>query len=186
MRTIISLAVCFVLLSTAAAHAEPNIAVFNLQKVASECDVLVEAKAALEKKHGTQKEALEKQRDSIEKKAAAIKGKVTEKQQAELSKMHREYTEKAQAFVRVFQADEMRVRKDIDTVITRAARELAAQKGYSLILDTAAAVYADPKYDVTDAMLTMTNDVWKKSKTESKDAKDSQDDKGAKAPKPGK
>ena len=58
--------------------------------------------------------------------------------------MHREYTEKAQAFVRVFQADEMRVRKDIDTVITAAAKELATQKGYSFVLDTAAAVYVDP------------------------------------------
>lgn len=183
MRTILSLAICFVLLSAAVAHAEPSIAVFNVQKVASECDVLLEAKAALEKKHGAQKEALEEQRKTIEKKAAALKGKATEKQQAELSKMHREYTEKAQAFVRVFQGDEMRVRKDIDTVITTAAKELAAQKGYSLILDTAAAIYADPKFDVTNEMLAMTNEVWKKSKAEAKDDKAAKDDK---TPKPSK
>ena len=181
MRTIVSLAFCFLLLSAAAAHAEPVIAVFNVQKVASECDALQEAKAALEKKFGSQKESLEKQRDSIEKKAAALKGKATEKQQAELSKMHREYTEKAQAFVRVFQADEMRVRRDIDTVINAAAKELAAKKGYSLILDSAAAVYADPKLDVTADMLAATNEVWQKSKTAPAESKDAKEDKGDKA-----
>ena len=183
MRTIVSLAISFLLLSTVAAHAEPAIVVFNVQKVASECDALQEAKAALEKKFGTQKESLEKQRDTIEKKAAALKGKATEKQQAELSKMHREYTEKAQAFVRVFQADEMRVRRDIDTVINAAAKELAAKKGYSLILDSAAAVYAEPKLDVTNEMLAATNEVWQKNKTspaENKDAKDAKDDKAGK------
>lgn len=181
MRTIVSLAVCFLLLSAVAAHAEPAIAVFNVQKVAAECDALQEAKAALEKKFGAQKESLEKQRDSIEKKAAALKGKATEKQQAELSRMHREYTEKAQAFVRVFQADEMRVRRDIDTVINAAAKELAAKKGYSLILDSAAAVYADPKLDVTADMLAATNEVWQKSKTAPAESKDAKEDKGDKA-----
>ena len=187
MRTIVSLAVCFLLLSAVAAHAEPAIAVFNVQKVAAECDALQEAKAALEKKFGAQKESLEKQRDSIEKKAAALKGKATEKQQAELSKMHREYSEKAQAFVRVFQADELRVRRDIDTVISTAAKELAAKKGYSLILDSGAAVYFEAKFDVTNEMLAETNAVWAKSKTEPAAAKDDKadkkDDKGAdKAP----
>ena len=181
MRVIASLAFCFLLLSAVAAHAEPAIAVFNVQKVAAECDALQEAKAALEKKFGAQKESLEKQRDSIEKKAAALKGKATEKQQAELSRMHREYTEKAQAFVRVFQADEMRVRRDIDTVINAAAKELAAKKGYSLILDSAAAVYADPKLDVTADMLAATNEVWQKSKTAPAESKDAKEDKGDKA-----
>ncbi len=187
MRVIVSLAFCFLLLSAAVAYAEPTIAVFNVQKVAAECDALKDAKAALEKKFGAQKEALEKQRDALEKKAAALKGKATEKQQFELSKMHREYSEKAQAFVRVFQADELRVRRDIDTVISTAAKELAARKGYSLLLDSGAAVYFEAKYDVTNEMLAETNAVWAKSKTEPAAAKDDkadkQDDKNAdKAP----
>ena len=177
MRVIASLAFCFLLLSAAVAYAEPTIAVFNVQKVAAECDALKDAKAALEKKFGAQKEALEKQRDTLEKKAAALKGKVTEKQQAELSKMHREYTEKAQAFVRVFQADELRVRRDIDTVISTAAKELAARKGYSFILDSGAAIYFETKFDVTNEMLAETNAVWAKSKTEPAAAKDDKDDK---------
>ena len=184
MRVIASLAFCFLLLSAAVAYAEPTIAVFNVQKVAAECDALKDAKAALEKKFGSQKEALEKQRDALEKKAAALKGKATEKQQFELSKMHREYSEKAQAFVRVFQADELRVRRDIDTVISTAAKELAAKKGYSLILDSGAAVYFETKFDVTNEMLAETNAVWAKSKTEpAGDKADKKDDKNAdKAP----
>ena len=177
MRVIASLAFCFLLLSAAVAHAEPTIAVFNVQKVAAECDALKDAKAALEKKFGAQKEALEKQRETLEKKAAALKGKATERQQAELSKLHREYTEKAQAFVRVFQADELRVRRDIDTVISTAAKELAARKGYSIILDSGAAVYFEPKLDVTNEMLAEINTVWAKSKTEPAGAKDDKADK---------
>lgn len=164
MRKVLSLAVCFVLLSAAAAHAEPSIAVFNVQKVANECEALKEAKAALDKKFGAQKQAIDKQREALERKAQGLKGKVTEKQQAELNKMHKAYTEKAQAFVRVFQADELTLRKDIDTLMTNAAKELAARKGYALILDSQAAVFAEPQLDVTDAMLAETNELWKKNK----------------------
>ena len=164
MRKILSLAVCFVLLSVAAAHAEQKIAVFNVQKVASECDALKEAKAALDKKFGAQKQAIEKQREALEQRAQGLKGRATEKQQAELNKMHKAYTEKAQAFVRVFQADEMTLRKDIDTLMTTAAKELAAKNGYSLILDSQAAVFAEPQFDITEQMLAETNELWRKNK----------------------
>lgn len=180
MRTIVSLTFCFLLLFAATARAESSVAVFNVQKVASECDALRDAKSVLEKKFGTQKQALEKQRETIEKKAAALKGKGTEKQQAELNKMHREYTEKAQAFMRVVQADELRVRQDIDTVIVDAAKELAAKKGYSLILDSAAAIYMAPGLDITDEMLTATNEIWQTRKAAAPAVRDDKDDKGGK------
>lgn len=187
MRKIVPLVFCFFLLFASVAHAELNIAVFNAQKVAAECDAFVEAKAAAEKQFGAQKDALDKQRDTIEKKAAALKGKATEKQQQELNKMHREYTEKAQAFVRVAQTAEMRIRRDIDTVILTAAKELAAKKGYNLILDTSSTAFADPKFDVTNDMLAEANDVWKKSKASAPAPEAGKDgDKDDKAPKTGK
>lgn len=178
MRKILSLAVCFVLLSAASAHAEPAIAVFNVQKVATECEALKEAKIALDKKFGPQKQAIENQREALEKKVQGLKGRGTEKQQAELNKMHKTYTEKAQAFMRVFQADEVALRKDIDTLMTNAAKELAARNGYALILDSQAAVFAEPQLDITDAMLAETNELWKKSK---KTAPVGEDAKGADA-----
>ncbi|MDR2488386.1 MAG: OmpH family outer membrane protein [Desulfovibrio sp.] len=173
MRTLASVTLCYALFFAAAAHAEPaGIAVFNVQKVVTECDALREAKISMEKKFGEQKTSLEKQRETLEKKIASIKGKATEKQQAELNKMNREYTEKAQAFVRVFQADEARLRTEIDAVVTAAAKELSLKRGYLAVFDSSATVYADTAIDVTAAMLAETNEQWKKAKATPADAKD--------------
>jgi outer membrane protein len=177
MRLLASAALCCAMLFAASARAETGFAVFNVQKVVTECDALQEAKTAMEKKFGGQKDALEKQRSELEKKITASKGKTN---QADLAKMQREFSEKAQAFMRVLQAEEARLRKEIDAVITSAAKELARKKGYSAILDSAAAVYCDPANDVTDAMLAETNALWKQSKENPAPAKDAKDP--AKAP----
>ena len=166
MRKILGVAICFVLLSAGVVHAaDLNVAVFNVQKVASECDALQEAKTALEKAYSKQKTEIEAQRAALEKKAKGMTAKSTEAQQAEFRRMQREYSDKANAYVRSVQADEVRIRKDIDTVITEAAKELAKKKGYTIILDSStAAIYADPSMDVTNDMLTEANTWWKNSK----------------------
>ena len=123
MRKILCLAACFLILSAAVAHAEGEVVAFDLQKVARECDALKVAIEAVEKKFGPQKDELEKERGGIEKKAADYaKKKPTDKQQKDFEEERRKYTEKAQAFMRLYQADEMRVRTDIYTVIVTAAK----------------------------------------------------------------
>lgn len=165
MRHILCLAIAFVLLSAATAQAENSIAVFDLQKVAAESEPLKEAVAALDVKFGAQKEALEKERQELEKKTMELaKKKSTEAEQQALAKEHRDFQEKGQAFMRIFQADETRVRMDLDTIIESAAKELAAKKGYVMLLDIAAVPYVDPKLDVTNDMLTEVNTLWKNSK----------------------
>ena len=191
MRIILPLSLCFLLLFAVTARAGGEIVVFNVQKVATECGAGVEAKAYLEKKFGAPKDALEKQRASLEKKFEALKGKATEKQQVDLNKQHKEYTEKAQAFMRGLQAEEMRVRQELDNLIVSAARTLATRKGYSLILDSAAAIYAGTAADVTAEMLAEANETWQKAKAGSAPAapegKEAAGDKGAaKTPAPGK
>lgn len=162
MRRILCLAVCFVLFSTAAAQAADAIVVFDLQKVAAECDALKTAKEAMDSKFGPQRDELEKERTAIEKQGEGFqKKKPTEKQYNDFVKKQREYQEKAQAFMRLLQADELRVRTDIDTVIMEAAKQMAVANGHSIILDTAAVPYVDAKLDVTDAMLVKANEVWK-------------------------
>ena len=180
MRKGILLSLCFLLLSTVAAHAQPNIAVFNAQKLATESKALEDAKATLDKKFGPQKAELEKQRVSLEKKAAAIKGKPSEKQQAELSKLHRQYTEKSQAFVRVLQGDELRIRQEIDALIVAAAKKVAADKGYTLILDASAVVFVEPNADITALMLETVNALWEEGKKAPKPAENGKPDDSAK------
>ncbi len=159
MRRIVCLAICFVLLSVPFAYAqELRIGIFDVQKVASESNALKNAKADIDKKFGKQKSDLEKERGSIEKQAAAFQKKPpTDKQQQALAKQHREYTEKTQTFMKLLQTEEQRVREELEKAITQAAKELAAKKGYALILDRAAAPYFDPKLDVTADMLTEIN-----------------------------
>lgn len=165
MRKILCFAVCFVLLSAASARAADAIVVFDLQKVAADCDALKAAKGSMDAKFGPQRDELEKERATLEKQGEAFqKKKPTEKQYNDFVQKQREYQEKAQAFMRLLQADELRVRTDIDNVIMEAAKELAAANGYSLMLDTAAVPYADPKLDATEAMLAKANEVWNKTK----------------------
>jgi outer membrane protein len=166
MRYIACLAACFFLsASLNAAAADIKIAVFNLQKTAAECDALQEARTALDGKFGEQKNALEKDRLRLEKKASDFQSKKpTVKQQEDFAKEQREYGERAQAFMRLLQADEQRVRRDIDEVISRAAKNLAEAKGYTVIMDIADIVYYDPALDITDDMLAESNAVFKKIK----------------------
>jgi outer membrane protein len=166
MRYLVCLATCLLLSSSLnAAAADAGIVVFNLQKTAAECDALQEARAALDGKFGEQKNVLEKERMRLEKKASDFQNKKpTARQQEDFAKEQREYGEKAQAFMRLLQADEQRVRRDIDEVISRAAKNLAAAAGYTLIMDISDIVYYAPALDITDAMLAESNAVFKKIK----------------------
>ena len=165
MRKILLFSLTFMFLSVAIARAEGGIAVFHLQKVAMECDASAAAKDAIEKKFGGQKTELEKERAALEKKAAEYQKKApTEKQRQDFIKQQREYSEKGQAFLRLLQADEQRIRNDIDTLMDRAAKVIAESKGYALVLDSAAVSYFAPNMDITDAMLAEINAQWKKEK----------------------
>ena len=163
MRKIILVSLCFLFLSASIAGAEGDVAVFDLQRVAGECDALKAAKGALDAKFGAQRNDLDKERTALEKKNAEYQKKApTEKQRQAFMKDQKAYSEKAQAFMRLLQADEMRIRTDIDTLIGRAAKELASRNGYLIMLDVAAAPYVDPKLDVTAEMLAETNVQWRK------------------------
>lgn len=168
MRKIFCLAAVFLLCAAPDAGAAGlSIAVFDLQKVAAACDAVQDARAAIDSKYGAQKMLLEKDRAALEKKMESFQAKKpTPKQQEDFAKEQREYAERAQAFMRLLQADELRVRQDIDSVINQAAENLARQKGYSMVMDIASVPYYDPGLDVTEAMLAETNAVFKKIKDE--------------------
>lgn len=165
MRKIFFLALCFVMLSAVAVRAEGlSIVVFDLQKVATESDVLKAGTAAVEGQFKAEKDALEKDQADIEKKRKDFAAKApTEKQIKDLQKQENAYNEKLRAFMQLYQKAEQRIREDVYTVLTSAAKSLAVKKGYTLVLDFGAVPYADPKLDVTNDMLTEANEVWKNS-----------------------
>lgn len=163
MRNLVILSLFLLLFTATSALAAGEIVAFDLQKVAAECDALKAAKTALDDKFGPQKESLEKERDELMALAAKYQAKApTEAEQKDFSQRQRQYSDKAQAFMRLFQADEVRVRTDIDTLINAAAKSFAERKQYAMILDIAAVPYIMPSLDVTNDMLSETNAEWKK------------------------
>ncbi|MDR1490462.1 MAG: OmpH family outer membrane protein [Desulfovibrio sp.] len=168
MRKIFCLATAFLLCAAPdAGAAELSVAVFDLQKVAAACDAVQDARAAIDSKYGAQKMLLEKDRAALEKKMEGFQAKKpTPKQQEDFAKEQREYSERAQAFMRLLQADELRVRQDIDSILNQAAENLAKRKGYSLVMDIASIPYYDSNLDVTGDMLAEANVVFKKIKDE--------------------
>lgn len=165
MRKLFFLTIVCLLFSASAVHAQDlAIGVFDVQKVATESDAIKAAKDEIDKKFGKQKADLEKERANIEKKAQEYqKKRPTEKQQQALMKQNREYSEKAQAFLKLLQAEEARFRSELEEAIGKAAKEVAVKKNLSLILDKAAAPYFDSKFDVTADMLTEVNALTQKS-----------------------
>jgi outer membrane protein len=163
MRKIIVLSLVFVFLFAVVARAEGNIAVFDKQKVAAESDPLKAARASLESKFGVQRGELEKERVDLESRGMAFQRITpTEKQAQDFMRQQEIFSEKAQAFMRLLQADETRILRDMDMLIDRAAKEFAERKGYVLILDSLVAAYFDPKLDVTADMIGAVNALWKK------------------------
>lgn len=166
MRTLAVLTLgLFLAAAPAALAADAGIAFMDVAKVASECDALKDARKDLDGKFGQQKAELEKERGEIDKLIGQYQEKEpTEEQATALRKREREFADKAQAFMRLLSADEARVRGDVDTVVNRAAKELATRKGLSMIFDVTAVAYFDPKLDVTDEMIGEANVQWKNLK----------------------
>jgi outer membrane protein len=162
MRIALALAVCLTLLSAAVARAETRIAVFNLQKVVAECDVLKEAQAAIKKEFDPRRNSLEQEKAALQKLADSLSGGVpTEQQRKDFGNKDRDYAQKANAFMSDFQKAELRVRSDVDRVIVAASASYAKKKGYDLILDSAAVPYANGAMDVTADMLSESNAQWR-------------------------
>ena len=165
MRKILTLAVCFILLSAATARAEMNVAVFDLQEVASKSDVLKEGQAAIKKEFDPRKTKLDASAADLQTKANAVAAaNSTEQQRTEFLNLQRKYNEQANTYVADLQKAELRVRKDVDIVIIAAAKTYAQKKGYTLILDTQAAIYFEDSMNVTKDMITEVNAQWRSMK----------------------
>ena len=165
MRKILALAVCLVFFSTAVARAEMSVAVFDLQQVAAKSDVLKEAQAAVNKEFQPRKATLDKEAQTLKTKTDAIaKGTATEAQRTELLGLQRAYSDKVNDYMTDLQKAELRVRQDVDLVIIEAAKKYAKKKGFSLILDTNAAIYFEDSMDVTKDMITEVNTQWRSMK----------------------
>ncbi len=161
MRTTLAAAICSIFLFCGVANAEVNVAVFNLQEVATKSDAFQVGKKKMTDTYEGKRKELEKKRQELEKLGETMRSTSTKEQQDKFRKLQKEYTEAANLYVRNLQEAEAEARGVMDRLIIEATRQFATEKGYTLVLDAAAAVYYDPSMDVTAAMLETVNKVWK-------------------------
>ena len=177
MRKIFWVVLCVMLLSATVAQAEMKVAVFDVQTVANKSDALKEAQQLMKKTYEGEREQLEKPRVALEKQAEKLKAKSTEAEQNAFRKTQREYSDKANLYVRKVQAAEAKIREEMDVLMLQAGREYAQRKGYNIILDTRGVVFFDQAMDVTNDMVTEANRVWQEAKAKNIQGNKGQDSK---------
>ncbi|HEU6437142.1 MAG TPA: OmpH family outer membrane protein [Nitratidesulfovibrio sp.] len=174
MRRVLILAAAFVLAwTTAAVAADMKIAIVNMQAIASQSDAAQDAQKKMKATFGAEKDQLEKQANDLKKKAddmkvqsAALSNEAKEDKKVEFIRLKRDLEDKTRAFARKVEGAEMRVRQEMASLILQAAKEYGDKKGYTLILDGAAAgvVHADKTIDVTKELLDEVNRVYRAGK----------------------
>lgn len=174
MRRVLILAAAFVLAwTTVAVAADMKIAIVNMQAIASQSEAAQDAQKKMKATFGAERDQLEKQANDLKKKAedmkvqsAALSAEAKEDKKVEFIRLKRDLEDKTRAFARKVESAEVRVRQEMAAIILKAAKEYGEKKGYTLILDGAAAgvVHADKTIDVTKELLDEVNRVYRAGK----------------------
>ena len=92
-----------------------------------------------------------------------MSAKAREEKQMEFLKLRRDFEEKSRAFARKVDAAENDVRQGMAQNIFQAAETVAKQQNLDLIIDAASGsvMFAKPNMDITKAVLTEVNRIWK-------------------------
>lgn len=154
---------------TAAAptSAQPPIArigVVDLQTIATESEPAKAFNAEMEKKYGKERDSIEKKGAALKKQAEGLKGsKVSEQKRVDFIKAKQKLDQQAHNYTRKVQQDEVKNRQDMITLIFSAAYEVAKAKGYNFVVDVNAGgvLYADRSMDLTQAVLEQVNKIYK-------------------------
>lgn len=170
MRKILVFAVAaFLMAASTAMAADLKVGIVNMQKLATQCEAAQEAQKKMKATFGPEKDQLDKQAADLKKRAdemkaqfAALSPEAKEDKKVEFIRLKRDFEDKARVFARKVEAAQMRIRQDMAEMIMKAASDYAAKKGFTVILDGAAAgvIHADKSLDVTDDMLIEVNRVW--------------------------
>lgn len=179
MRTLlmsIALVLCLVggqvrAAETSAAATSPTaslkIGVVDMQTVATQSEPAQAAKAQMESKFGKERAALEKQGESLKKKAESLKNpKISEEKKLDFIRSKQELDQKTRNFLRKVEQEEVKLRQDMVTLVFSATYEVARAKGYNFVVDVTAGgvLYADQSMDLTKDVLAEVNKLYKQKK----------------------
>ena len=142
-----------------------KIGVVDMQAVATQSDPAKAAKKQMESKYGKEREALEKQGETLKKKAEALKDpKASEEKKLEFIRLKQELDQSSAAyFLRKVEQEEIKLRQDMVTLVFNATYEVAQRKGFNFVVDITAGgvLYADKSMDLTQDVLLEVNKLYK-------------------------
>lgn len=150
-----------------AASTQPPIArigVVDLQTIATESEPAKAFNAEMEKKYSKERDSIEKKGAALKKQAEGLKGsKVSEQKKVDFIKAKQKLDQQANTYQRRVQQDEIKNRQEMITLIFSAAYEVAKAKGYNFVVDVNAGgvLYADRSMDLTKAVLEQVNKIYK-------------------------
>lgn len=170
----LTLAICAMLTGAAfAAEDKPadsaavpaaRIGVVDMQAVATQSEPAKAAKKQMEAKYGGEKKNLEKQGETLKKKAEALKDpKASEERKLEFIRLKQEMDQKTRNFLRKVEQEEIKLRQDMVTLVFNATYEVAKRKGFNFVVDITAGgvLYADKSMDLTEDVLQEVNRMFK-------------------------
>lgn len=162
MKNICLLAAALVLLlapTAQAASAQKKTAAFSLSQVLSQCDAMKEIRADLEKRFAPEQNALSQEEQALVKELQDKKIN-----QEEANRKREELARKIMDFRQRSQAAQMDADNRIREMLLASGKALAQKNGYGIILNADEALFIDPSWDITKAVLTEFNAQWKKRK----------------------
>ncbi|MDR1777534.1 MAG: OmpH family outer membrane protein [Desulfovibrio sp.] len=160
-----------------------KIGVVDMQAVATKSAPAEAAKKQMDSKFGKERTALEKQGEALKKKAETLKNpKISEEKKLEFIRAKQDLDQKTRNFVRKVEQEEVKLRQDMVTLVFQAAYEVARARGFNFVVDITAGgvLYADQSMDLTDAVLTEVNKLYKAKGNKKDEAKETKGDKKSK------
>lgn len=155
-----ALSVILALSATPLAQAADNVALVDMQKLFQKSPEKMEANKNYGNSFKTREEKLQKEENDLKDRMKQFERDASTMKETDRKKRHKEIEKQKNALIaklQSFQTDTSDFRakesKKIFTNIQNIVKSVANKKGYTTVLDANVVIYADPKNDITDDVL---------------------------------
>ena len=169
--SLVALVLAFLLAAGTASAQELKIGIVDVQSVVMESDMSNAIKNHMQSKYGEKRKKLEKQGESLKKRAEELKNpKVSDKKRREFISEKNSLDQKFRALMQEAEQEQMKYNQTMVSQIFAAAKKVAESKGLNLILDVGqgGVLYADTAMNLTEDVLKAFNASYKENKLDLK------------------
>lgn len=156
----------FCCLSNKSFAAELKIGYVDFFQVFNECDKTKEYDAILENKKAVEEKKLDVKKEEIEKmqnKLSLLKDKEQEKEKEKFTKQVKDYREMERKILIDLKKDRDEKMKEIVEDISKVIEDYAGKNNFDFIIHKSAILFGDKAVDLTDPILKLVNEKYKKS-----------------------